>query len=92
MMISKPCFLCTAPIEGDDLNAFGLAGLAHVRAEHADAPGRGVTAIEAYPHHIEVPDGVRFRGDRSLFDRTGFAEIERREVDVVVSRPVPSPS
>ena len=31
-MISHPCFVCGAAIEGDDVEAYGAAGLAHVRA------------------------------------------------------------
>ena len=33
-MISRPCFVCGSPVEGEDLGAFGEAGLAHVRSEH----------------------------------------------------------
>ena len=35
-MISHPCFVCGTAIEGDDVEAYGAAGFAHVRAEHPD--------------------------------------------------------
>jgi GNAT superfamily N-acetyltransferase len=34
----KPCPFCGTDIEGGDLDAFGRAGLAHLRAEHPDEP------------------------------------------------------
>jgi GNAT superfamily N-acetyltransferase len=35
-MINRACFACGAAIEGADLGEYGLVGLAHVRAVHAD--------------------------------------------------------
>lgn len=37
-MITQACPFCSAELAGDDLDAFGHAGLAHVRAEHAEVP------------------------------------------------------
>ena len=38
MTVTEPCPFCQQPIEGDDLDSFGHAGLAHVKAEHTDLP------------------------------------------------------
>jgi GNAT superfamily N-acetyltransferase len=38
MTITKPCPYCATELSGDDLEAFGHAGLAHIKADHADLP------------------------------------------------------
>jgi GNAT superfamily N-acetyltransferase len=37
-MIERDCVECGATVQGEDLTAFGLAGLAHVRAAHPQMP------------------------------------------------------
>jgi GNAT superfamily N-acetyltransferase len=63
----------------------------------ADAGQRGAAAVEAWPFSSEAGDGLaagpgapdaQFRGHRALFDAAGFTEIEPRQIDVVVRRPV----
>ena len=54
----------------------------------ADAPARGASWIEGYPHNApENSDGGHFRGPRSLYDERGFESVEVRERDTVVRRP-----
>jgi GNAT superfamily N-acetyltransferase len=57
----------------------------------ADAPERGVTAVEAYPFNADTERDVDFRGTRSMFDRAGFTEVKIRTRDTVVRRPVVAP-
>jgi GNAT superfamily N-acetyltransferase len=53
----------------------------------ADAPGRGVTWIEAYPAKIARPgDAPNFRGPRSMYDQRGFELVRDRTHDSVVRR------
>jgi len=57
----------------------------------ADAPGRGATWIEAYPHNKpEDSDASHFRGPRSMYDARGFTSIEVRDRDTVMRRPAPA--
>ena len=68
-MITRPCFACGVPVEGDDLTAYGLAGLAHVRAAHAEMP---------YPDMAVRNDfegAVRMTGDADRLERIGAVEI-----------------
>ncbi len=69
-MISKPCFLCGRAIEGEDLAAYGKAGLAHVRVEH--------------PDDVPYPDGAvinyfegeaRMTGSAERLDEIGTIEV-----------------
>ena len=46
-MIAHPCFQCGEPVEGEDLTAYGRAGLAHVRAAHPEMP-YGDMAVRNY--------------------------------------------
>ena len=69
-MISKPCFVCGEAIEGEDLAAYGKAGLAHVRANHAD--------------EVPYPDGAvinyfegeaRMNGSAERLDEVGGIDV-----------------
>ena len=54
----------------------------------ADAPARGASWIEGYPHNDpEKSDAGHFRGLRSMYDERGFKPIKVRERDTVVRRP-----
>jgi len=54
----------------------------------ADAPGRGVKWVEAYPFTGEPRDDARnSRGTRSLYERNGFKPVEEHERHTVVRRP-----
>ena len=54
-----------------------------------DAPARGVSWVEGYPHNTpERNDAGHFRGPRSMYDARGFEAIEVREHDTVVRRRV----
>jgi GNAT superfamily N-acetyltransferase len=54
----------------------------------ADAPGRGLDAVEAYPPRAEVPAGVNYRGGRAMYDAAGFTPVKERSYDTVVRYPV----
>lgn len=55
----------------------------------ADAPARGASWIEAYPHNN--PEGMepehQFRGFRSMYDTRGFEPVEEHERYTVMRRP-----
>src|SRR5437016_1565111 len=59
-MIERDCVECGAPVQGDDLTAFGLAGLAHVRAAHPEMP---------YPAMAAGWINVSMRSGYTLFRR-----------------------
>ena len=51
----------------------------------ADAPARGASWIEGYPHNApEASDAGHFRGPRSMYEARGFVPIAVREHDTVV--------
>jgi len=52
----------------------------------ADAPARGMDAVEAYPPKGPVPGGRNFRGGREMYDAAGFTEVKVRSRDVVMRR------
>jgi len=53
----------------------------------ADAPARGASWVEAYPHNEpERSDAGHFRGLRSMYEARGFRPIEVREKDTVMRR------
>jgi GNAT superfamily N-acetyltransferase len=55
----------------------------------ADAPGRGASWIEAYPHNEpQASDAAHFRGPRSMYEDRGFAFVEVRENYTVMRRSV----
>jgi GNAT superfamily N-acetyltransferase len=54
----------------------------------ADAPARGASWVEGYPHNAPEPsDAGHFRGARSMYESRGFHVIEVRERDTVMRRP-----
>jgi GNAT superfamily N-acetyltransferase len=54
-----------------------------------DAPSRGASWVEAYPHNEpEDGDGGHFRLPRAVYDARGFEPIKERENDTVVRLPV----
>jgi GNAT superfamily N-acetyltransferase len=56
----------------------------------ADASARGAAWIEGYPHNEpKADDAGHFRGARSMYDARGFRQVEVREHDTVMRRPVP---
>ena len=52
----------------------------------ADAPGRGLDAVEAYPPNFDAPGERNFRGRRAMYDEAGFTEVKVRSRDVVMRR------
>jgi hypothetical protein len=64
------------------------AGPTPARRVVADAPRRGVDAVEAYPGNPGVGTQPNFRGPRKMFDEAGFQEVKIRTLDTVVRRPV----
>jgi hypothetical protein len=54
----------------------------------ADAPGRGASWIEGYPHNTpKANDAGHFRGPRSMYEARGFQQVEVREHFTVMRRP-----
>src|SRR4051794_25650617 len=70
-MISHPCFACGTTLEGDDLAAYGEAGLVHVRAAHPDLP----YPDPAVRNYFESEARMTGSGDR--LDAIGKVEIHR---------------
>jgi GNAT superfamily N-acetyltransferase len=69
-VISKPCFVCGAPIEGEDLAAYGQAGLAHVRAEHAEqVPYPDMNVVNYFEGE------ARMTGSADRLDEIGPVEV-----------------
>jgi hypothetical protein len=85
--------VCGATVEGDDLDAYGRAGLAPQLLARvvADARERGADAVEAYPSNPGVGTQPNFRGPRKMFDQAGFQEVKIRTYDTVVRRPAHNP-
>lgn len=55
----------------------------------ADAPDRGASWVEGYPHNdAGSSDAHNYRGPSTLFDRFGFTKVEVRERDTIVRRAV----
>jgi GNAT superfamily N-acetyltransferase len=52
----------------------------------ADAPDRGLGAVEAYPPSRDMPGGRNFRGGRKMYDAAGFTEVKVRSRDAVMRR------
>jgi len=85
-VIGVSCFVIAPP--------FRRHGIASVLLDRviADAPARGASWIEGYPHNApEASDAGHFRGPRPMYDARGFVPIAVREHDTVVRRPVISP-
>ena len=83
-VIGISCFIVAPPYRRHGLSASLLDRVI------ADAPGRGAAAIEAYPFigDGDGDDAANFRGPRSMYDAREFVEVELRERDAVVRRPV----
>ena len=80
-VIGVSCFVIAPPFRRHGIAAALLDRVI------ADAPGRGASWIEGYPHnHPEDGDAGHFRGPRSMYDARGFEPIEVRERDTVVRR------
>jgi GNAT superfamily N-acetyltransferase len=56
-MITRPCVDCGAPIEGEDLAAYGEAGLAHVRTAHPDYPYGDMAVRNFYEGEARMTGG-----------------------------------
>jgi GNAT superfamily N-acetyltransferase len=82
-VIGVSCFVIAPPFR-----RHGIA-VALLDRVIADAPARGASWVEAYPHNKpEQSDAGHFRGPRSMYDARGFEPITVRERDTVVRRPV----
>jgi GNAT superfamily N-acetyltransferase len=82
-VIGVSCFVIAPP--------FRRHGIASALLDRviADAPARGASWIEGYPHNApEASDAGHFRGPRSMYDARGFVPITVREHDTVVRRSV----
>jgi GNAT superfamily N-acetyltransferase len=82
-VIGVSCFVIAPP--------FRRHGIASALLDRviADAPARGASLIEGYPHNEpEENDAGHFRGPRSMYDARGFEVIEVRDGDTVVRRSV----
>ena len=57
----------------------------------ADAPSRGATWVEGYPHNDpqQAEEAHHFRGTRSMYDARGFQPVEVQEHFTVMRWPVP---
>ena len=78
-VIGVSCFVIAPP--------FRRHGIASALLDRviADAPARGASWIEGYPHNApEAGDAGHFRGPRSIYDARGFEVIVVRERDTVV--------
>ena len=55
----------------------------------ADAPARGASWIEAFPHNApREGDAGHFRGPRAMYEARGFTPVLVRERDTLMRRPV----
>jgi GNAT superfamily N-acetyltransferase len=84
-VIGVSCFVIAPP--------FRRHGIASALLDRviADAPARGASWIEGYPHNApEASDAGHFRGPRSMYEARGFVPIAVRERDTVVRRSVVS--
>ena len=80
-VIGVSCFVIAPP--------FRRHGIASALLDRviADAPERGVSWIEGYPHNEpEASDAGHFRGTRSMYEERGFEPIEVRGRYTVVRR------
>ncbi|SFH46913.1 Acetyltransferase (GNAT) family protein [Actinopolymorpha cephalotaxi] len=78
-VISVSCFGIAPPYRGHGLVSTLL------RRVIADAPGRGIAWVEAYPFNDQTDvDQDNWRGPRSLYDAFGFELVEERETYTVL--------
>ena len=78
-VVGISCFVIAPP--------YRRHGLAEKLLERvvADAPGRGVTHIEAYPPtEAREGDAANFRGPQSMYEAHGFEPVERRGRNTVM--------
>lgn len=86
-VVAVSCFVIAPPFRRHGLAAALLDRVI------ADAAGRGVTHIEAYPFkqrdepHMISADAGEFRGPRSLYESRGFEQVADRQRDWVMRRP-----
>ncbi|MGW0228016.1 GNAT family N-acetyltransferase [Actinopolymorpha singaporensis] len=80
-VISVSCFGIAPPYRGHGLVSSLL------RRVLADAPGRGMAWVEAYPFNDQTNvDEDNWRGPRSLYDAHGFELVEKLESHSVLRR------
>ena len=80
-VIGVSCFVVAPP--------FRRHGVASALLDRviADAPARGASWIEGYPHNEPEPsDAGHFRGSRSMYEARGFQPIELRDRYTVMRR------
>lgn len=80
-VIGVSCFVIAPP--------FRRHGIASALLDRviADAPARGASWIEGYPHNEpEASDAGHFRGPRSMYESRGFGLVERLERYSVMRR------
>ena len=83
LVIGVSCFVIAPP--------FRRHGVASALLDRVieDAPARGASWIEGYPHNKPEPsDAGHFRGPQSMYEARGFQPVEVRERDTVVRRSV----
>jgi GNAT superfamily N-acetyltransferase len=81
-VIGVSCFVVAPP--------FRRHGVASALLDRviADAPARGASWIEGYPHNEPGPsDAGHFRGPRSMYEARRFQPVERLERYTVMRRP-----
>lgn len=82
-VIGISCFVVAPPYR-----RHGIAGDLLDRVI-TDAPSRGASWIEAYPHDRPEPsDAGHFRGTRAMYERRGFVPVRARDRDTLMRRPV----
>ena len=80
-VVGVSCFVVAPPYRRHGLAAMLLARVL------ADAPGRGVAWVEAYPPNDgREDDAGNFRGPPSLYQANGFEPVEERERYTVMRR------
>ena len=82
-VIGVSCFLVAPPYR-----RHGVASALLDRVI-ADAPARGASWVEAYPHNEpQASDAGHFRGSRSMYEARGFQPVELQGNFTVMRRPV----
>ncbi len=74
-MIRRPCMMCGTILEGDDLDAYGKVGLAHLRAEHPELPYPDMAVRNTFEGE------ARMTGGSERLDAIGEVEIHEVTVD-----------
>jgi len=82
-VIGVSCFIIAPPFR-----RHGVASALLDRVIH-DAPARGASWIEGYPHNTpKANDASHFRGPRSMYEARGFQPVEVQEHYTVMRRSV----